>query len=177
MNENNNNEILNVDNISFSYFKGINELNVLKNVSFCLKKGEMVALVGPSGSGKSTLLNLIGLLEELKKGKIFLNQKLINPTSVKDRNNIRLNEIGFVFQFHRLLHEFTAIENVAIPQMLTGLNKELSNIINEIEIINKRLNNSSFVEKAPSNVIEDVKSKKMVFDQRKSEIEKALVNL
>ena len=55
-----------------------------------------------------------------------MNQKLINPTSVKDRNNIRLNEIGFVFQFHRLLHEFTAIENVAIPQMLTGLNKELS---------------------------------------------------
>ena len=126
MSENNNNEILNVDNISFSYFKGVNELKVLKNVSFNLKKGEMVALVGPSGSGKSTLLNLIGLLEELKKGKIFLNQKLINPTSVKDRNNIRLNEIGFVFQFHRLLHEFTAIENVAIPQMLTGLNKELS---------------------------------------------------
>jgi len=62
----------------------------------------------------------------IKKGKIFLNQKLINPTSAKDRNNIRLNEIGFVFQFHRLLHEFTAIENVAIPQMLTGLNKELS---------------------------------------------------
>ena len=59
----NNNEILNVDNISFSYFKGVNELKVLKNVSFNLKKGEMVALVGPSGSGKATLLNLIGLLE------------------------------------------------------------------------------------------------------------------
>ena len=57
------------------------------------------------------------------------------------------------------------------------LNKELTSIINEIEIIDKRLNNSSFVEKAPSKVIEDVKSKKMVFDQRKSEIEKALVNL
>ena len=126
MNENNNNEILNVDDISFSYFKGLKKLEVLKNISFRLKKGEMVALVGPSGSGKSTLLNLVGLLEELKTGKIFLNNKLINPTSIGDRNNIRLNEIGFVFQFHRLLHEFTAIENVAIPQMLTGLNKELS---------------------------------------------------
>ena len=83
MSEKNSIEILNVDNISFSYFKGVNELKVLKNISFNLKKGEMVALVGPSGSGKSTLLNLIGLLEELKKGKIFLNKKLINPTSVK----------------------------------------------------------------------------------------------
>ena len=125
MSENNNNEILNVDNVSFSYFKGVNELKVLKNVSFNLKKGEMVALVGPSGSGKSTLLNLIGLLEELKKGKIFLNQKLINPTSVKDRNNIRLNEIGFVFQFHRLLHEFTAIENVKMPLIIKDENKEI----------------------------------------------------
>ena len=118
--------ILNVKNISFSYFKGINKTEVLNNISFDLNKGEMVALVGPSGSGKSTLLNLIGLLEELKSGKIYLNKKLINPNSVNDRNKIRLNEIGFVFQFHRLLNEFTAIENIAIPQMLTGLNKELS---------------------------------------------------
>ena len=145
MNENNNNEILNVDDISFSYFKGLKKLEVLKNISFRLKKGEMVALVGPSGSGKSTLLNLVGLLEELKTGKIFLNNKLINPTSIGDRNNIRLNEIGFVFQFHRLLHEFTAIENVAIPQMLTGLNKELSikraDELLKMMDLNNRMNN------------------------------------
>ncbi len=145
MNENNDNEILNVDNVSFSYFKGLKKLEVLKNVSFRLKKGEMVALVGPSGSGKSTLLNLIGLLEELKTGKIFLNNKLINPTAIDDRNNIRLNEIGFVFQFHRLLHEFTAIENVAIPQMLTGLNKELSmkraDELLKMMDLNNRMNN------------------------------------
>ena len=127
MNKYNSHEvILDVKNVSFSYFKGINKTEVLNNISFDLNKGEMVALVGPSGSGKSTLLNLIGLLEELKSGKIYLNKKLINPNSVNDRNKIRLNEIGFVFQFHRLLNEFTAIENIAIPQMLTGLNKELS---------------------------------------------------
>ena len=108
------------------YPMGKEQFIALYNINLSIKKGEFTGIVGPSGSGKSTLLNLIGLLEELKKGKIFLNQKLINPTSAKDRNNIRLNEIGFVFQFHRLLHEFTAIENVAIPQMLTGLNKELS---------------------------------------------------
>ena len=145
MNENNYNEILNVDNVSFSYFKGLKKLEVLKNVSFRLKKGEMVALVGPSGSGKSTLLNLVGLLEELKIGKIFLNNKLINPTSIGNRNKIRLNEIGFVFQFHRLLNEFTAIENVAIPQMLTGLNKELSmkraDELLKMMNLNNRINN------------------------------------
>ena len=145
MNENNYNEILNVDNVSFSYFKGLKKLEVLKNVSFRLKKGEMVALVGPSGSGKSTLLNLVGLLEELKIGKIFLNNTLINPTSINNRNNVRLNEIGFVFQFHRLLNEFTAIENVAIPQMLTGLNKELSmkraDELLKMMNLNNRINN------------------------------------
>ena len=145
MNENNYNEILNVDNVSFSYLKGLKKLEVLKNVSFRLKKGEMVALVGPSGSGKSTLLNLVGLLEELKIGKIFLNNKLINPTSIDNRNNIRLNEIGFIFQFHRLLNEFTAIENVAIPQMLTGLNKELSmkraDELLKMMNLNNRINN------------------------------------
>ena len=145
MNENNYNEILNVDNVSFSYLKGLKKLEVLKNVSFRLKKGEMVALVGPSGSGKSTLLNLVGLLEELKIGKIFLNNKLINPTSIDNRNNIRLNEIGFVFQYHRLLNEFTAIENVAIPQMLTGLNKELSmkraDELLKMMNLNNRINN------------------------------------
>ena len=127
---NKNSEILKINgdlefkNINFIYEE--TNIKALSDISFKIKKGESLGIIGPVGSGKSTLLNLIGLLEELKKGKIFLNKKLINPTSVKDRNNIRLNEIGFIFQFHRLLNEFTAIENVAIPQMLTGLNKELS---------------------------------------------------
>ena len=139
------NQYLRINNLSYSYEKGNNKTQVLNNISFGIKKGEMVALVGPSGSGKSTLLNLIGLLEELKSGKIFLNKELINPTSKLIRNNIRLNRIGFVFQFHRLLPEFSARENIAIPQMMTGLTKNLAlkrsdELLEMMDLINRKNN-------------------------------------
>ena len=86
----------------------------------------MVALVGPSGAGKTTILNLVGLLDEVQKGEIILEDELINPSNSKLRNNIRLKKIGFVFQSHRLLPEFTARENISIPQMLSGLTKTLA---------------------------------------------------
>ena len=119
-------EYLKVNKLCHSYEKGKNITRVLQNISFKIKKGEMAALVGPSGSGKSTLLNLIGLLENVNSGEIFLDKKLINPSSNLSKNKIRLNQIGFVFQSHRLLPEFSARENIAIPQMLTGLTKNLA---------------------------------------------------
>ena len=139
------NQYLTIKNLSYSYEKGKNTTQVLNNISFEIKKGEMVALVGPSGSGKSTLLNLIGLLEQLKQGEIFLNKELINPTSKLIRNNIRLNRIGFVFQFHRLLPEFSARENISIPQMMTGLTKNLAlkrsdELLEMMDLINRKNN-------------------------------------
>ena len=115
-----------VKNLTHIYSQGKKNLKILDNINLNLCKGEMVALVGPSGAGKTTILNLVGLLDEVQKGEIILEDELINPSNSKLRNNIRLNKIGFVFQSHRLLPEFTARENISIPQMLSGLTKTLA---------------------------------------------------
>jgi len=103
------------------------DLIILDNANFGIMPGEIVALLGPSGSGKSTLLHLAGLLEKPDGGEVYINAKPTNRLSEKQRTSIRREEIGFVYQFHHLLPEFSALQNVAIPQMIAGKSKEEAN--------------------------------------------------
>lgn len=98
-------------------------LDVLKGVSLDLHAGELVALVGPSGSGKSTLLHAVGLLDRPSSGDILVDGKQVTALDDASRTQLRGRSIGFVYQFHHLLPEFTALENVILPQMIIGVPK------------------------------------------------------
>lgn len=115
--------LLELRDVRRGYHQGESRLDVLNGASLSVRAGEMKALVGPSGSGKSTLLNIAGLLEQPDSGTVFIDG--INSARLRSakRTLLRRQHIGFVFQFHRLLPEFSALENVMIPQMLAGLDK------------------------------------------------------
>ena len=115
--------LLELKDVWRSYNQGGSKLDVLKGASLTVRAGEMKALVGPSGSGKSTLLNIAGLLEQPDSGTVFINAVDSAGLRHGKRTLLRRQHIGFVFQFHRLLPEFSALENVMIPQMLNGLDK------------------------------------------------------
>jgi lipoprotein-releasing system ATP-binding protein len=104
--------------------KNYGQLEVLKGVDLQLEKGEIVSIVGPSGSGKSTLLHILGTLDRADKGEISINGNLVNKFNDKQLAGFRNRHVGFVFQFHHLLPEFTAIENVCIPGWINGRNKK-----------------------------------------------------
>ena len=112
--------MLAVRGINRTYRQGEREIHVLKNVSADFFKGEAVALVGPSGSGKSTLLHILGLLDKPDDGKVYLNGHDCSDFNDRERTRMRRGQIGFVYQFHQLLPEFSALENVVIPQMING---------------------------------------------------------
>ena len=103
------------------YKQGDSVIDVLRNASLSIRGGEMTALVGPSGSGKSTLLNIAGLLERPSEGEVLVDGTPTSALGSRRRGRLRAGHVGFVFQFHRLLPEFSALENVMIPQMLNGL--------------------------------------------------------
>lgn len=98
--------------------KEYNQLKVLKNVNLEIEKGEIVTIVGKSGAGKSTLLHILGTLDRPTSGEIYLDGKLSTSLSDSQLNTFRNEHIGFVFQFHHLLPEFTAIENVMMPALI-----------------------------------------------------------
>jgi lipoprotein-releasing system ATP-binding protein len=106
-----------------SYQEGTSTLEVLRNASLEINPGEMVALVAPSGAGKSTLLHLAGLLERPDEGEVYIEGKPTATLDDRERTRLRRLTIGFVYQFHHLLPEFSAIENVMMPQMIRGLGK------------------------------------------------------
>ena len=117
--------LLKTENLQRVYQQGGENLTVLHNVDIEIKSGEIVALVGPSGSGKSTLLQMAGLLDKPTSGKIFIaGQDATTRNDDEQRTLLRRRYIGFVYQFHYLLPEFTALENVVIPQMIAGLTRK-----------------------------------------------------
>jgi len=100
--------------------KTYNKLNVLKGIDLEIQKGEIVAIVGASGAGKSTLLHILGTLDNPDKGKLFIQDQDVFTQSAKSLSAFRNKSIGFVFQFHNLLPEFSALENVMIPGLIQG---------------------------------------------------------
>ena len=115
--------LLELRDVRRGYHQGESRLDVLNGASLSVRAGEMKALVGPSGSGKSTLLNIAGLLEQPDSGTVFIDGIDSARLRSAKRTLLRRQHIGFVFQFHRLLPEFSALENVMMPQMLAGLDK------------------------------------------------------
>ena len=115
--------ILKLEMISHGYVQAGRQIDVLSKASLMLHPGRITALVGPSGAGKTTLLNLAGLLEQPKSGQIWINGTKATGLSERKRTQLRRRHIGMVFQFHRLFPEFSALENIMIPQMLNSLSQ------------------------------------------------------
>lgn len=113
-------KVLELKNIRKEFSQGGEAIHVLNGVDFEIKKGEMVALIGPSGSGKSTMLHIAGLLDNASSGQVIINGQDYAQVNDKKRTELRRRNIGFVYQFHHLLPEFDALENVAMPLLIEG---------------------------------------------------------
>src|ERR1700722_4730667 len=115
--------------IGRQFHQGDSTLDVLKGAELAVWPGQSVALVAPSGAGKSTLLHIAGLLEHPDAGEVYIDTVATSELTDIERTQIRRNDIGFVYQFHHLLPEFSAVENVMLPQMIRGLSRaEASNL-------------------------------------------------
>src|SRR5215467_1370673 len=127
------NETLRLEKVTRVYRQAGRELIVFRDLSFALKPGEIVALVGQSGAGKSSLLHIAGLLEAPSSGEVYINGQPASKLAERERTEIRRNSLGFVYQFHHLLPEFTALENVAMPRRIAGVERhEAAKIANHL---------------------------------------------
>lgn len=117
-------EILRVEGLRKVFRSGPSDLVLFENLSFRIAKGEMVAVVGESGAGKSTLLHILGALDRASEGEVYCGQLRLRSLSDEAAADFRNREIGFVWQFHYLLPEFTALENVAMPLLIRGMARE-----------------------------------------------------
>lgn len=113
-----NKKILELKNVSKTYKTKAEEIHVLKNINLTFNSGDFVSIQGKSGSGKTSLLNILGLLDVPTSGDVFIDEKKVNMKDEKLKNILRNRKIGFVFQFHYLLNEFTAFENVMMPALV-----------------------------------------------------------
>lgn len=111
---------LKLDGVHRTFEQGGNRLEVLRGANLTVMPGEIVALVGPSGSGKSTLLHLAGLLEKPDSGEVYVAGEQCSSLSEHRQTELRSKHLGFVYQYHHLLPEFSAVENIVVPQMITG---------------------------------------------------------
>jgi lipoprotein-releasing system ATP-binding protein len=110
--------MIRIESVNKTYGAGISALRVLKDITLAIKPGEVVSIMGPSGAGKSTLLNIIGCLDGSESGMVTLNGNDVSDFSVEELSGFRNRNIGFIFQMHNLLPEFTALENVMIPLLI-----------------------------------------------------------
>lgn len=126
------NPIIELKNLTKTYKNGV-EFHALDNVSLKIERGEFVAIVGPSGSGKSTLMHLIGLLDTPSSGTLLIDRQDVTKLSDKELSEMRNRILGFVFQYHHLLPDFTALENVMMPLLISGKGrKEAKEIAEEL---------------------------------------------
>ena len=137
--------IITLQNISKSFGQNSSSIQVLENLSLDLMRGESLALVGASGSGKSTLLHVICGLEKPNKGNVYIKGVNIADLSTDERSLFRGKEVGFVYQFHHLLPDLTALENIALPAMLSGIGKEeafeiSASLLEQVNLYDKKEN-------------------------------------
>ena len=133
--------ILQASNINKSFTNGASTLMVLENLSFALEKAEIVTIMGQSGAGKSTLLNILGTLDSPDTGSLIINGHDVEKLNENELCTLRNRELGFVFQFHHLLPEFTALENILMPNWISSQDSKMlraHDLLNKVDLIERK---------------------------------------